>query len=339
MSERSQVEQSAVANSPTGRDEAGFIDVILCSRDPNREVFTRTLNSLTKQDLDSKLWKLTIVDNGSRVPIGPFLDEVLPSSVSSQCVCESAAGLLKARIKGIRETGGTWLVFVDDDNFLEPNFLSSAFKIFKNFAWIGAFGGKVLPEFEEPITGWRLNHLNSLAVRDFGDEPIYSEGRSWGRWEPVGAGMCVRREVAEEFVRVSAKASGAYSLGRDGKSLVSCEDSLLARCSYRLGLRCSYEPSLLLFHYLYRSRFGFRYLCRLSKAHGVSLARLEFILGDRMEKNRRNFWNLSRLWIERVRRRGITGHIQTLRDWGYYRENNRLSRHFQSVDCVTINGS
>jgi len=82
-----------------------------------------------------------------------------------------------------------------------------------------------------------------------------------------------------------ATTTGALRLGRvggiNGKSLASCEDSLLMRGGAELGLTASYRPELVLHHHLNPARFRFIYLMRLLYSYGMSHAVLDQVLpGD-----------------------------------------------------------
>jgi hypothetical protein len=89
--------------------------------------------------------------------------------------------------------------------------------------------------------------------------------------------------VGTRFVEFVENSPAAQGLGRKGNSsLLSCEDSLLARLAYRAGYSCSYQPSLRLYHYLPASRFRLKYLVRLLYGLGRSYVLLDRILGKRL---------------------------------------------------------
>ena len=71
-----------------------------------------------------------------------------------------------------------------------------------------------------------------LGVRDYGPNPITSTNRQWGEWEPIGAGMVCRREVAGHFAGLARTLPLAARLGRTGAGMMSGEDTLLAQCAH-----------------------------------------------------------------------------------------------------------
>jgi hypothetical protein len=73
-------------------------------------------------------------------------------------------------------------------------------------------------------------------------------------------------------------------LDRQGKSLLSAGDSMIARGAYELGLECAYQPRLKLIHRIKPERLSFSYLRRLLYNHGRSYVLLERILGNSVPK-------------------------------------------------------
>jgi hypothetical protein len=110
-------------------------------------------------------------------------------------------------------------------------------------------------------------HLNLLGIRDFGPRPIQALVYDQvGPWEPIGAGMVIRRSVARHYAGVAADPR-RRSLDRRGSGLASCGDTDMARCAPEIGLALAYEPSLRLRHLMPASRLRYRYMLRL--VHGI----------------------------------------------------------------------
>ena len=82
-----------------------------------------------------------------------------------------------ARLRGLNESNIELLVWVDDDNILNPNYLKQALQLFQRCPSLGAAGGASIPEFEEPPPAWYEPGLAPIGCRDLGDEEI------WMRWD------------------------------------------------------------------------------------------------------------------------------------------------------------
>ena len=83
------------------------------------------------------------------------------------------------------------------------------------------------------------------------------------------------------YVQRAINDENLFKLGRVGiKNLSSCEDSLIMRGAFALGLTNAYNPKMILYHHLDSKRFDFKYLIRLMYAYGVSRAVLEGMLNS-----------------------------------------------------------
>ncbi len=245
------------------------------------------MDSLERQTLPKADFELVIVDNNSDPPLD---QEVLQHgrSCAIRLVREPRQGNVFSRCKGIEDARADLIVFVDDDNYLAPDYLEESLRIACAHPEIGVYSGICEAVFERPVPLWKqciLPHiLPYLAVRNYGPHPITSNKDEWGPWEPPTSGMVLRKDVGERFIEFVENSPAAQGLGRKGNSsLLSCEDSLLARLAYRLDYFCSYQPSLKLYHHLRASRLRIRYLVRLLYGLGRSFVLLERTLGKPLE--------------------------------------------------------
>src|SRR6516164_4811858 len=100
------------------------VSVILCTHNPRPDYLDRVLASLRGQTLPAEQWEFLLVDNASN----QLLAEIWDISWHSRRrhIREDELGLTAGRLRGIQESSGKLLVFVDDDNLLAPNFLEQA---------------------------------------------------------------------------------------------------------------------------------------------------------------------------------------------------------------------
>jgi glycosyltransferase involved in cell wall biosynthesis len=255
------------------------VSVVIVTYNPRSEIFSKVMSALAGQSLGRIHFETLIIDNNSSPPLS---EEELRHkfSIPVRVVRELRQGNVYARSRGILEAQSDLIVFVDDDNVLEADYLETAVRIADESPLIGAFGGKLVGVFEGEIPAWKKALLPYLGVRDHGDEVITSNENKWGEWEPPTAGMVLRKDVGRKYVEFLKSHPNAGSLGRKGKKhLLSCEDSLIARLAYPMGYSCSYQPSLSLRHYVRRQRFSTLYLLRLMEGYGRSYVILENLLG------------------------------------------------------------
>ena len=262
------------------------IDICICTHNPRRPVFTKVLESIARQDLKDCDVEVIIIDNNSDEPVKDRdCSPLVSAGLRYRVVRENRLGNVFARARAIMESRAHWILFVDDDNELMPNYLRIGIDIIKTRSDIGCFGGRLLASNCLQPKGWILPFLPHLAIRDFGDEEITSVADHWGPWEPATAGAFVRRPVLDLYLQRIRKDRLAHMLGRKGsKSLNSCEDSLLMYGSHSLGLANSYQPRLALIHHIRPSRLRFAYMFRLLMGYGRSEIILDRLCGRPMPR-------------------------------------------------------
>lgn len=252
-----------------------MLNVILPTHNPHAGRLARTLAALRAQSLPPDHWDLTLIDNAStsalseRLSGDPQLDVGWHSAV--RIVRENQLGLTSARLRGFDETTGNGLVLVDDDNVLAPDYLSRAADVFASRPEVGVFGGKNLPEYEVPPPDWFDKIHGPLAVGDHGSNPLFARWngephREYPPFAPVGAGLCLRREVATVWASETRRNPHRRSLDRAGDSLASGGDNDIVLTALEQGLSVAYFPDLTLTHLIPASRLTSGYHSRLLEA-------------------------------------------------------------------------
>ncbi len=85
----------------------------------------RCIDSLLKQDLASFDFEIILVDDGSTDGCAAIADEYAAQNANVVVVHQPNGGLSAARNTGIGMVRGEFVLFVDSDDFLEPNVLGS----------------------------------------------------------------------------------------------------------------------------------------------------------------------------------------------------------------------
>lgn len=241
------------------------ISVIVCSHNPREDYLRRTLEALKGQTLPTEDWELLLVDNASAPPLAGRVD--LAWHPNARHVLEEKVGLTPARLRGIAESKGELLVFVDDDNALRSDYLQNCLKISVGHPWMGVWGGSCIPDFEVEPSAKLRPCLGGLVI-ERQTTPIWAKMRRGTEAVPPGAGMVVRRSVAEHYRELALHDPRRQMLGRSGKMLGSGEDSDMAICGFDLGMGTGRFPELELTHLIPASRLTLDYLARLQEGFG-----------------------------------------------------------------------
>lgn len=241
------------------------LSAIICTHNPNAESLAATLDALRAQDLPSTAWELLVVDNASAEPLADRLD--LSWRPAARVVREDTLGLTHARIRGYREARGAFLVYIDDDNILDPDYLRLALEALSADPRLGAVGGKSIPRYEADPADWFAGLGLDLACRDLGDEVIRAdwtglapEERAYPDCAPIGAGMALRREAYGAYLASAESDPRRTALGRRGADLASGEDNDMVLSLLGEGWSVAYLPQLRLVHLIPARRVSPDYL-------------------------------------------------------------------------------
>jgi hypothetical protein len=243
------------------------ISVITCSHNPRADYFSRVIEALRTQTIGVKQWELVLIDSGSSDPLRARID--LSWHPRSRCVREDQAGLTRARLRGIAEATGDLLIFVDDDNVLDPDFLEQAVRIYNTRPDIGSWSGASRPGFDEPAPSWTRRHWGNLVIRDV-PRDMWSNLPMLPDTMPCGAGLCVRRAVADHYAALHRDGKRPFALDRDGASLLSGGDNDLAACACDIGMGVGVFGALRLTHLIPANRLRESYLVSLAENIALS---------------------------------------------------------------------
>ncbi|MCP9929775.1 glycosyltransferase family 2 protein [Cyanobium sp. AMD-g] len=258
------------------------LSVIIFTYNPRKDYLLRVLDALRNQTLSLNEWELILVDNAS--------DDVLSSTYDlgwhphGRHVREDKLGLTLARLRGIREARGDLLVFVDDDNVLHPDYLENVLIIAHHFPFLGSFGGQVHAIYESaphPDVEAFLYYLLDTRLT----KARWGQDEDYHRFSPSGAGMAVRRKVAERYIEKLKSDPRRIGLGRRGAQLFAGEDKDLAFCSHDMRMGNGLFPELILDHLIPSSRLQPEFFVRVAKAGSFSNVILRYLNGvDYLEK-------------------------------------------------------
>jgi len=232
--------------------------VVLCTHNPRSDYLAKTLDALRCQYLPLERWELLVVDNASSDPLANTLD--LRWHPHHEILVEKALGLVHARCAGIRRARSETIVFVDDDNVLSPDYLKNALHLFATQPALGILSGSIEGEFESAPPTWLHPFLPFLAIRPL-DRDIWGNQPGPHVW-PIGAGMVLRKSLAEEHLRKVAE-KVRPDLGRKGGGLLAGEDTDYAYTAFATGWGCGAFTQLRMQHLIPRRRLEKDYLRRL----------------------------------------------------------------------------
>lgn len=249
------------------------VSVVICTHNPKLGRLHRVINGLKAQRLDHSRWEIVVVDNASSNPVAECID--LGWHEFGRTIREDRIGLTWARLRGLAETTGGVIVYVDDDNILAPDYLETVSRL--AFAWpqLGVWGGEIFPDYEEVPSRDLEPYTGLLALLEV-ERDLWCNFRN-AKCLPRGAGLVVRREVAEAYKSRVLCDDLRRKLERQGDSLASCGDSDLCYTATELGFGLAVFKDLKLIHIIPKLRVTEGYLLRLQESMGYSWTILNFM--------------------------------------------------------------
>ena len=234
-------------------------------------LLVQTLQSVAAQSASVEDWECVVVNNNSTDDTVERFNEFCEKypHINIRMVLEQNQGLSYARNRGIRESVGEYMAFIDDDEHISTEFIASYISFFDSMPEAVAAGGPIVAEYPEGCPRWMscfterpiANTLNlGDKVREFPVGKI-----------PGGGNMALRRSAVRRY--------GVFdiSLGRKGDKLIGGEESDLFERLQIAGARYYYVPNAVMNHIIVPEKLTADYFERLSYNVGVSqLLRAKF---------------------------------------------------------------
>jgi glycosyltransferase involved in cell wall biosynthesis len=248
--------------------EATFsINLIICTYN-NAALLDRVLAKIANQKVSPKCsWKVLVVDNNCTDETATVVQKYIQDGTipDLRIILETLQGLNHARLCGVRNTTGDWIAFIDDDCLLEEDWIEQVAKFALAHPDCGAFGGRVILDWEKQPPAYVLKYGYSFAQQEYGAEAKLMNGL-------VGAGMTIRRSA----LQATGWMNNQFMSDRVGKKLISGGDVELA---LRLGAKYElwYNPACTLQHIIPARRITTEYLIKINYGLGISQ-----IFGDSM---------------------------------------------------------
>lgn len=251
------------------------IDVIICTHNPNLKKLTEVVSAIHLQKFKPK--EIILVDNQSS---NSFEIKSFSQNNGLRYVSEPQPGLSYARIAGLEQSNSDIVVFVDDDNYISHNYLSVVQEFMSENTHVLVASGHSLLKTDSKVSEYKVKLLPMLGCRGNDGQTLISNQEAWHFLEPIGAGMILRRELAQ-IVLDTKNQNLLKKLGR-GKSYFprGGEDTFFVKLAIRTGGYWAFIGDLYLDHKINENRMKFSYLLKLSIGYGISRVNLKMVLNE-----------------------------------------------------------
>jgi glycosyltransferase involved in cell wall biosynthesis len=239
-----------------------LISVIVCTYN-RQEYLPDCLKHLANQSADNRDYEVLIIDNNSTDNTNKIASEFIQNhpEMNVHYFCEMNQGLTFARNRGIKEARGKILSFIDDDAFVDQDFITEIQSYFELNQEVSAIGGKISPVYEGETPKWMSKYLLTLvSALDMGNSPKKFKGSKF----PIGANMAFRATVFEQYGNFNT------DLGRRGNILEGGEEKdIFIRLKENKEV-IHYVPKVYVNHIIPEKRLRIPYIKKLGIGVGSS---------------------------------------------------------------------
>jgi len=245
--------------------------IIICTYNPDELLLKRCLSAVTNLNGGGFTAEVILVDNNSKEPLIDvnYVQDFIKNTPDSKLLLVKEQGLSHARIAGIQESEGRWVVFFDDDNEPDAAYLTALDELCEKYPNVVAWGpGNVFVDF----VGGIRNDLEVFAREAFQERfesnVTYSNQRTWQSCYPFGTGLCIQKSYLNAYMALVAQ--GQFTLsGRKGKQLTSGEDTQMVLFCVSKGVAAGVSHEMKMTHIIPEKRATLDYLKRLTYGTGV----------------------------------------------------------------------
>ena len=240
-----------------------MLSVIICTY--NREKYLyNVLKSIAENDFPADQYEIVLINNNStdrtEEECRRFVEDF--PEVRFRYFVEPRQGLSYARNRGLTESKGDIVVFVDDDALVNKAYLQTYADFFDRHPEIEAAGGPIIPQYETSEPAWMSHYTKALITgyKDLGDK-----AREFPKGDYPGGGNAAYR--ASVFQKV-----GLFNveLGRKGDSLIGAEEKDIFDKMGSRKMRFFYLPTAILYHLIPEKKLTADYFDRLTLSIGKS---------------------------------------------------------------------
>ncbi len=236
-------------------DFSNGVSVIICCYNSASRL-QQTLAHLAAQEVDKNIpWELIIVDNNCTDDTVQFAkDEWTNLSVKTplKIVEETKSGLSFAREIGAATASYDLILFCDDDNWLNENYIQLAHEHMREHPRTGVLGGEGIAFIDGPKPAWFDSYENVFAV----GRQLKKSGLANKRKYLFGAGMVIRKSIYEKIEELKHV---LFLTCRKGNELSSGGDSEICLLALQMGYDLYYEERLQFTHFIPSARLNWAY--------------------------------------------------------------------------------
>ena len=250
------------------------ITLAICTYNGKR-LLIDTIPFILKQRISKHIeWEVLFIDNASTDNTHEAIKKLWgDNSIPMRIIAEPKKGLINARKRALNEAAYSIVSFIDDDNWIEENWIEKVYEVFNSNLKIGVCGSYNKAFYEKQPPTWFKWIEQSFAVGRQGEisgDITESRGYVWG------AGLSLRADVYKKMV---AAGFATILTGRTGNELLAGEDTELCYAFVLAGYKIYYNEQMQLTHFIPSKRLHWQKIVSMYRGFGKAHAVLQLYVG------------------------------------------------------------
>ncbi|MBS0000576.1 MAG: glycosyltransferase family 2 protein [Cyclobacteriaceae bacterium] len=238
------------------------LSVIVCTYNRDKYIL-ETLQHLKDQTCEPGLYEVIVIDNNSTDQTEQICRNFIMQKEIMNFLYfrELNQGNTYSRNRGILESRGQYISFIDDDARATEKYCEHIISFFDRNPGVSVIGGRITPVYEHAEPAWMSRFLWPLvAGLDMGDKVRPFKGSRY----PIGANMAYRAEVFARYGNFKE------NLGKRPDVLEGGDEKDLIFRVRNKGLKIFYVPDVHVFHVIPESRLKINYIRQQAIGVGMS---------------------------------------------------------------------
>lgn len=239
-----------------------YFSIITCAYNPDKEILKKCLTAVNDLNYPKTGYEIILVNNNPPHAGASLLGPLNIHAGNLAEVREYKAGLTNARLKGVEKSKGQWIVFFDDDNQPDSEYLNNLKELVRKYPAVAVWGpGNIYVKFIGEVPGY-MHGLKGWYQEKHIEREIYGNSPYFTNYYPAGTGMAVRRDVITAYSRLIRE--GKLNAGdRTAGKLSSGGDTQIVYTATKSGHSVGIAPGLRLNHLISCEKANIGYLKKM----------------------------------------------------------------------------
>lgn len=254
---------------------AGKPLITACVCTHNRPAYLRDcLDGLRAQSVGAGAFNILVVDSGSAAGEAGQIAQLVADVANARLLRVDQPGLSRARNAAARAVGAGYIAYLDDDAIPALDWIAMIQTVINaSCPTPSMLGGAIWPLWEAPLPIWWPQDLHGvLSIITARGRGEYRRAEVAEKLEPYGANMIV------DVGALLACGGFPEAIGRNGESLLSDEEKVLAWRLQDARHAVVYDSRVVVHHQIQADRLTVRWLLSRMYWQGISRVRSERVL-------------------------------------------------------------